>query len=466
MNGLMLGLSLLVAPADSTYSPRQFVQQLMTAHPLVENADFLVREREAQLLFSKGMLEPSVSLGYDRKRYDGKNYWNLLDAGVKVPLWPGVDLYGDFQQYSGNFLNAERNVPTQGLYALGVSIPIGRDLWLSPARYSIKTARYRLESARARRTQNLNELYRLGMNAYWDWCGAYEVFKINEAAEKISYEQLQQVKTSALLGDRALIDTLESFIQWQNRQVTLRESEIELINKQQKLLNHIWVDSIKLKISAGDLIPESLDNDAYMPELLNDSLKSAEQHVAEHPIITDMNFQREQLEFEERFRKNQLLPDLKFKYNLLGGVNDQFVAAQTLGTDFYKAGISFEMPIFLRKERAQLQLNRIKQKQLSNSIRVAERQLETGLKASFYEYKLRVTNVQQARSLATNYRKMLEAEIIRFQNGESSVFLLNQRENMLFNAQRKQVDIEVKWRRSLMDYHLQKGDLLLYLSVL
>ena len=52
-------------------------------------------------------------------------------------------------------------------------------------------------------------------------------------------------------------------------------------------------------------------------------------------------------------------------------------------------------------------------------------------------------------------RRMLEAEKTRFQTGESNVFLLNQREVNLINAEVKVVELQLQQHLNvLQQYHL------------
>ena len=53
--------------------------------------------------------------------------------------------------------------------------------------------------------------------------------------------------------------------------------------------------------------------------------------------------------------------------------------------------------------------------------------------------------------LVSSYAALLAAENIKFTNGESSVFLLNQRENTLFENQLKLIDLKKKDFQSRID---------------
>ena len=63
-------------------------------------------------------------------------------------------------------------------------------------------------------------------------------------------------------------------------------------------------------------------------------------------------------------------------------------------------------------------------------------------------YQQEVENYNEQISLAeqnlNNYEKLLKAEEIRFKNGESSIFLINSRENKKIDAQEKLINLKAK----------------------
>ena len=63
-------------------------------------------------------------------------------------------------------------------------------------------------------------------------------------------------------------------------------------------------------------------------------------------------------------------------------------------------------------------------------------------------YQQEVENYNEQISLAeqnlNNYEKLLKAEEIRFENGESSIFLINSRENKKIDAQEKLINLKAK----------------------
>ena len=72
---------------------------------------------------------------------------------------------------------------------------------------------------------------------------------------------------------------------------------------------------------------------------------------------TALGFKTENLEIERKLKFNKLLPTIEGEYNFLSGSlgNDN-----AFGLDNYKAGIKVSVPIFIRKERSDLKLSKLK----------------------------------------------------------------------------------------------------------
>lgn len=454
---LALGLQV-TAPGDSVLQAEQFAKQVINYHPRAQQANLYASYANVEWLKAKSLTQPGLSLGYDRKTFDAKNYWNVFGTELSIPTLYGVEFYGNFDQNTGQFMNTERNVPMNGLYAGGIKVPLGNGLWQNEMRYTRNRAKLFQENAPNQSKADLNDLLQEAMYAYWNWVEAYNIWQINVKAAEISENQLQVVKTSALLGDRPLIDTLESHMQWQSRLLNANEALLRFQKERAFLLNYIWEDSLKTRFENLSMIPPRLE-DISQVNMVADTAIQAVLWRDDHPEIRQINISQQILSAELKYRRNQLLPKAEFKYNLLYDPNQSFQALQTIGSDYYKASIGVSFPIFMRKERASLQYTRLKMQELDWKFMDKSRQLGQKVNAFYLDYVFGLQNVQYQNVITSSYAQLLNAEEIRFRNGESSVFLINQRENMYFQSQVKQMSLEVKWRLALVNLHHARGDL-------
>ena len=159
-------------------------------------------------------------------------------------------------------------------------------------------------------------------------------------------------------------------------------------------------------------------------------------------MVLEKDLKLESLAVEERLKQEKLKPKLKVKYNPMLSTADNVVPNYSLSD--YKWHISFSMPILFRSERAGLQKTQVK---------ILETQNERSEKVNSLSNKIAANQAQrsiiqeqiviQTDNLA-RYRQLLAAEQTRFNIGESSVFLLNKRQEKYLDGQMKVIDLQAK----------------------
>lgn len=467
MIGLLICLSLNTVnqPNDSILDASTFAKSVANFHPSAQYAALIPRYAKYDIMAARAFTEPNFNYGFDNKRFAGKTYWNISSAALTLPTITGIDLYGNFDLMNGEFLNPERNLPTQGLYAAGFKIPLAQGLLVNEQRFLLRTAKAGFRQAQWQSKAELNDILLFALIDYYEWSKAYNELKVNQIAEEISYQQLQQIKSTALLGDRPIIDTLESHIQWSNRQIARVESEIYWQKTSFQLRNHLWDSSLLIRLNNGKLFPPLLEEPGLSPILNNDSINNRLTLLPLHPDLQILDLATNILSEERKFKANKLLPKVDFKYNLLFDPNNMAMPVSNFGNDYYKAGLGISLPIFVRAERAALNQIKLKQQMLDLKIKEKTTILNNKLQSDYNEYLLTLENLETVRIVTDNYYKMLRAEEIRFNNGESSVFIINQRENMFFQSKIKLVATEAKWRVILLKYYHNSGVLADWLGI-
>ena len=87
----VLAIASLPVFSQKTWSTDAFLQQVRNNHPFAKQATLLDAEAEATLLAARGGFDPKVYGDWERKSFDGKNYFNLAEGGVKLPSWYGIE---------------------------------------------------------------------------------------------------------------------------------------------------------------------------------------------------------------------------------------------------------------------------------------------------------------------------------------------------------------------------------------
>lgn len=241
----------------SALSLEEFLRSVAAYHPAARNADLVIQQAEANLRMAKGAFDPKAYGIWDQKSFDGKNYFSVGSAGIKVQSAFGVSVKSEFNLARGQFLNPENNLPAEGQAVLGINVPLLNGLLFDPFRAELQQARLGLQGGAAQRRSQLNDfLFGAGL-AYLDWALAHYQVQIFQQAADVAAQRLKIVAESFIQGDKPAIDTLETYIQLQNRSFDLNEALLERANARQTLETFFWEQGKPVWTNALNvLIPE------------------------------------------------------------------------------------------------------------------------------------------------------------------------------------------------------------------
>jgi outer membrane protein TolC len=144
-------------------------------------------------------------------------------------------------------------------------------------------------------------------------------------------------------------------------------------------------------------------------------------------------------------------------YNLQTPNENQFVSSFNINN--YRWGLDFSMPLFLRRERGRLKSTQFQVQEIK--LLEAQRKTEISNNLNFYDGLISNLNGQVAiaRQIVAGSKILLDAEKTQFDAGESSVFLINSRENTLATNQIKLLEIQAKLQVANAGSHYVAGRL-------
>ncbi|SHE93524.1 Outer membrane protein TolC [Psychroflexus salarius] len=433
--GLLLGL-VSTAQTQEQLSLNEYLGFVKQYHPVAKLADLNLTAAQAKLLKSRGAFDPKVEVDWKTKNFDSKEYYDILNSTFKIPTWFGVELKAGFEQNEGEFLNPQNNVPDDGLYAAGVSVPIGQGLFINKRMAELKQAKILQNLTQAEIELQVNQLLYDAVNTYFNWYLAYQEVKVFEEFKTNAKVRFDGIKSRALAGDIPTIDTLEAKIIVQNRDLSLEQANLDYTKASLELANFLWFeDNLPLEL-APNVTPEQLDNLAIDDVLGTNLLQLESFEIENHPKLQALNLKIDQLEVNKRLKAEMLKPQLDLNYNFITQPVNEL---QGFNTNDYKAGIYFKLPLFLRKERGDLKLAKVKLNQAELDLNYQRLQLRNKINATQQAINSYNKQLETYQTIVSNYGQLLSAEERKFSFGESSVFLINSRENKLIDAQLKQI---------------------------
>ncbi len=463
---LFFSVPLLGQNIDTTqiFSLEKYLTWVRAYHPVMQQAGLLQNKADASLLEARGIFDPKWFGEYEDKSFDQKNYFRIGEAGLKIPTWWGVDVKMAYLWSNGEFLNPKGKLPKNGQAIIGVEVPLLQGLVFDRRRAQVQQARLLQDGNDAARRVIVNELLLKAIETYWKWAYQNQILQVYQNALDLAQDRFKLIKASFEQGDKPAIDTLESLIQIQNRELQLVQATVDFRNATLELSNFLWFENLTPLEVSENLRPENLNADwNYLEEKpSSDFLKKI---TDSHPELQNILIKQQQLDIKERLKREQFKPNLRFNYNFLGNgfdwTNDESEASviNNVFTENYKWGLQLSYPLLLRKERGGLELVRIEQ--LENQYKLGEKQLKISNKINAIFQQLETTDEQinTLKSMVVNYETLLNAESEKFRIGESSIFLLNSREQKLIAAQMKLNKLQSEFQKLKWKLRWAKGQL-------
>jgi outer membrane protein TolC len=428
-------------PTDSVFSLQNFLQLIADNHPSVKQANLLNRVAEAELLAAKGGFDPKVYGDFEQKFFNKKTYFNVGEAGVKVPTWYGVEVKSSYSYAGGNFVNPSEVIPSAGQGLIGVSVPLWQGFMIDERRGNLFKARQSQLLNASERAALLNDLAFLATEIYWKWAFYVENRRIFQEALRLAEARFVATKIAFEQGDRMAMDTLESFILVQDRQLQANEAQLAGQEARLKLANFLWNTPQKAVPISEKLVPNFPKNGVYTEGSFN-RVNLLESVAETHPVLKIYGAKLAQLNIDKQLKREKLKPKLNANYNILSNG----LAINSVFTDNYKWGISFSTSTLFRAERGELELTKIKIENTDLLRQQKELELKNKLELAFNEFDNALIQLQLYTKMVENYRQLLALENSRFQLGESSLFLLNSREIKLIEAQIKLAKLQTEFQ--------------------
>lgn len=241
------------------------------------------------------------------------------------------------------------------------------------------------------------------------------------------------------------MDTLEAYITFQEAVTFFNDNELFLIKAVQNVENYLWFNDVPIGLEPS-IRPED-----YRSFFLAKNLDYIDIQDFNHPKITAKINKLSLYEIEQRLKREKLKPKLKFKYNPLLTTSEN-VNIHEVALSNYKLGFDLSMPIFFRKERAAAQKGALKIQEIEWDIEFKKNELFNKMEASWEQQALLRDQIKVINQIVENYKRLLEGENEKFNYGESSVFLLNKRQEKYINGQLKLTGTYIKQQVEILNF--------------
>ena len=422
----------------------EFLGYVKKYHPLVKSAQLEINMAQANLMMARGGFDPKIEADFDQKQFKGKEYYSVFNSSFKIPTWYGIEVKAGFDNSEGIFVNPENTLPNQGLTSLGITVPVGQGFFINQRMADLRKAKIQMRLSQAeRKLQAIEVLYNASL-AYFNWKRNHSEVQLYANYLDNASVRYKGILTLIKNGDKPAIDSVEAGIVVKTRRWNLEEAKLKLAKSKLDLSNYLWLENtIPLELQ-DDILPENKLEQTIGETLKINKLITDTIAINNHPKINSLENKLAILEVERKLKANSLLPKMDVGYHYLSEPN------YWNDTNFnnYKIGVNFKFPLFLRKERGSLQLAKFKIQDTKLTLDLERIQLKNKITAQQTEIKSIEKQLQLISSLVSGNSQMLQSEERLFSLGESTIFLMNARENNLVSIQLTQLGLENRFLNS------------------
>ncbi|MFH6970529.1 TolC family protein [Flavobacterium petrolei] len=425
-----------ITSKEFTYT--EFLGYVKKYHPLVKNANLEINKAQANLMMARGGFDPKIEVDFSEKQFKDKEYYSILNSSFKIPTWYGIEIKAGFDNSDGVYLNPQNTLPNQGLTSLGVTVPLGQGLFINQRMADVRKAKMQMQLSQAeRKLQAIAVLYDASQ-AYFNWKKNFNEVQLYEEYNENAQIRFKGIQSLINQGDKPAIDSVEAGIIVKNRKLSLEDSNLKLAKAKLELANFLWLENnIPLELS-DELIPETQLELTIQESLKTNDLLNTDFSITNHPKINALQSKIDMLNVERKLKANMLLPKIDVGYSYISEPsyidNYQF--------EDYKIGLDFYFPLFLRKERGSLKLAKYKVQETEFTLDLEKVQLTNKINAQKMEIESLLRQKELIKGLVQDNLTMLNSEERLFSFGESSLFLINTRENNLVSAQLSKIALE------------------------
>lgn len=427
-------------------SVNEFISVVKNYHPLALKYRLQNKMAEAEILRARGNFDPVLSGKLGEKNIDGTQYYEQKNLALEIPTWYGVEVTGSYNYLDGEKLNPSDT--KSGLYQFGVTVPLAKNLLYDKRRAMLDQAKFALKMTEAEQAVLTNDLLLEAENTYWEWVQNYEIYKLKTEIVDINRERLKLTKKTFEYGEKPAIDTIEALSQLQNFELQQRDAFLSFVKSTQQLQLFLWKDNQQFYELPGMIYPadDLSKSPAYTEfEFLINDVDSRQ--INAHFSVLYYQQKQNILESERRLKWQSFLPKIDFTYNFFNKENYRANYLPLFDNNF-QYGLKLEIPVFQREARANYQMAKIKLAQNELDTDIKRRELDVKIETYKNEILNYYTQIGLSENNLQNYRRLLYAEETRYSNGESSLFLINSRENKVIEAQEKFISIRTKFLKS------------------
>lgn len=429
-------------------------------YPLLTIAELDRTIAQATYLMAQGNFDFKVKAGSSFNEF-GFYENQRFDAGFEqdTTLW-GASFFGGYAISNGSFPSYSGGLQTQrdGEFKAGVLLPLLRGRPIDERRAELRST----DLGRSLANFNIDEqrvaFVLAASQSYWAWLAAGQRYAYAKELLDIATLRDNILREAATLGSIPQIEVTDN-----QRAILQRQSTV--LSAERSLQKAAITLSLFLRDSAGNpYIPtmQQLPRDFPPPariglERVEDATGAA---LRRRPELQFLATQRAQVEVDRSLAQNDRNPNLDLELSFSRGLGDRPGASVFRGPEELKAGLFFNLPVQRRKATGKLQAAEAKVNQVRAKEQFQRDKIAADVRDSLLAVQLAYDRVNLLRQEVDVAKELQVLEKDRFDLGDSTLFLVNLREQATFDAEVRAVSALEDYFRSWASYQAATAEAL------
>lgn len=406
-------------------------------YPQIKIARLEINKTQGEYISALGKFDPSLSLNSASQPVGGyiNNYG---DTELNIPtFYNGVKLFGGYRNGQGNWPIYYQNYLTNsgGEYRAGLSLPLLRDRLIDKERTDLLTKAETIRMKQQDAAVTKINVYQEAIKAYWQWVQAGLQVETFKQLQTLAEERQKAIVQQANQGDLPKLAIAENLQQIVQRQQLLNQGKMIFEQAKINLSLYYRDKNGNPKPPLESELPSDVLEQSAHPE---DGLLQLKQHPALKKLQNYSNI----IKLKQNLAKNELLPNLDataytFKQNGSGGYPLLIPQAAMVG-------LSFKFPLLQREAKGKLLSAGSELQQIKTEKEFLFDQLKNQLANLFIGIKIYHHQVYLLNKELNLAKKVQHGETKKFHEGDSTLFLVNQREQATAQVQLNSINARVK----------------------
>jgi HAE1 family hydrophobic/amphiphilic exporter-1 len=482
-----------------TLSLRDALERALSNNKDIELTRQNVRIAEFDLTAAQGFYEPRFSgtTNYERATVPNISIFSGTQTSTtQQGITGNLRFEGSTLKYGGNYrveYNSNRlttnNVisPLSPQYQSNLTFsyvqPLFRGRSFDQPRRQIEIAKKNLSLTDAQFRQRTIEIIAQVQRAYWDLTFALKNLQVQRDAVRDAKNQLEHNRRLVQEGLVAPVDVLQVETQVANFEQTVYEALNQVAIAENSLKNLIAQNQTD-ELWVKSLVPTDTVNTDLPIVSLPDALAAA---MANRPELETNNVAREINELDRRFYREQTKPqvdlvasytaagiagqqnpDLRLPFNtgqtaqvspeLTGGYFNSVSDIAAFRYPTLRVGVTINLPFESKTAKAQLGRSLVEGERLNTQREQLAQAIQVDVRNSLQLVRTAEARLRSAAIARENTEKQYESEQRKLDNGQSTVYLVLERQTQLANARGAELRAQTELNKAAAELQRATGN--------